>query len=77
MLLRDRLSWLADPTQPSFSFSVLMALKADTRKHIVIGERFPEWIIENEDLWDAVILPAFALAAFASSASSVKGYFAR
>lgn len=51
--------------------------KADTRKHIVIGERFPEWIIENEDLWDAVILPAFALAAFASSASSVKGYFAR
>ena len=36
-------------------------LKAHIRKHIVMGEKFAEWIKERRDLWEIVTPPAFAL----------------
>ena len=36
-------------------------LKAHIRKHIVMGEKFADWIREREDLWEIVAPPAFAL----------------
>ena len=36
-------------------------LKAHIRKHIVMGEKFAEWVRERHDLWEIVAPPAFAL----------------